>query len=75
MIDNRQKWLTHFAPLFYRYLYDPLIDIGIDICQKLPININIDIFQKLPMDIDTFQNYRIFKNDHIDIAIDIFQKC
>ena len=48
MIDNlnRQKWLTHFAPLFYRYFYDPLIDINIDICQKLPININIDIFQK-----------------------------
>ena len=55
MIDNRQKWLTHFAPLFYRYFYDHLIDIDID------------------MDIDTFQNYRIFKNDHIDIDIAIFK--
>ena len=71
------RFCTHFAPLSYRYFYDPLIDI--DISQRLPID--IDIFQNCLIDIDIFQNclidIDIFKNDHIDIDIniDIFQKC
>ena len=77
------RFCTHFAPLSYRYFYDPLIDI--DISQRLPIDIDIDIFQNclidIDIDIDIFQNclidididINIFKNDHIDI--DIFQKC
>ena len=71
------RFCTHFAPLSYRYFYDPLIDIDIDISQRLPID--IDIFQNCLIDIDIFQNclidIDIFKNDHIDIDIDIFQKC
>ena len=63
------RFCTHFAPLSYRYFYDPLIDIDIDISQRLPIDIDIDIFQNCLIDIDI----DIFKNDHIDI--DIFQKC
>ena len=70
---------THFDPLFYQYFYDPLIDIDIDISQRLPIDIDIDIFQNCLIDIDIFQNclinidIDIFLNDHIDI--NIFQKC
>ena len=69
------KFCTHFAPLSYRYFYDPLIDI--DISQRLPIN----IFQNCLIDIDIFQNclidsgINIFKIYHIDIDINIFQKC
>ena len=40
------RFCTHFAPLSYRYFYDPLIDI--DISQRLPIDIDIDIFQNCP---------------------------
>ena len=50
---------THFAPLFYLYLYDPLINI--DTSPRLLIDINIDIFQNCLVD--------------IDIDIDIFQNC
>ena len=53
------RFCTHFAPLSYRYFYDPLIDI--DISERLPIDIDINIFQNCLIDID------IFKNDHIDI--------
>ena len=72
------RFCTHFAPLPYRYFYDPIIDIDIDISRRLPID--IDIFQNCLIDIDIFQNclididIDIFKNDHIDIDIDIFQK-
>ena len=42
---------THFAPLFYQYSYDPLIDIDndIDIFQNVLVDIDIDIniFQNL----------------------------
>ena len=71
------RFCTHFAPLSYRYFYDPLIDIDIDISQRLPIDIDIDIFQNCLIDIDSdiFQNclidIDIFKNYHINI----FQKC
>ena len=77
------RFCTHFAPLPYRYFYDPIIDI--DISRRLPID--IDIFQNCLIDIDIdiniFQNrlididvdIDIFKNDHINIDIDIFQKC
>ena len=37
------RFCTHFAPLSYQYLYDPLIDIAIS--ERLPIDIDIDIFQ------------------------------
>ena len=63
------RFCTHFAPLSYQYLYDPLIDIDIDIFQNCLID--IDIFQNCRTDIDI----DIVKNDHIDIDIDIFQKC
>ena len=72
------RFCTHFAPLSYRYFHEPLIDIDIDISQRLPID--IDIFQNCLIDIDIFQNclidINIFKNDHIDVDIDIniFQK-
>ena len=58
------RFCTHFAPLSYRYFYDPLIDI--DISQRLPID--IDIFQNCLIDIDI----DIFQNSLIDIDI---QKC
>ena len=83
------RFCTHFVQLFYRYFYDPLIDIDIDISknclidididisQNCLIDIDIDILQNCLIDIDIFQNYfvdiDIFKNGHVDI--DIFQKC
>ena len=75
------RFCTLFAPLSYRYFYDPLIDIDIDIDIDISqrLHIDIDIFQNclIDIDIDIFQNclidIDIFKNDHIDI--DIFQKC
>ena len=71
------RFCTHFAPLSYRYSYDPLIDIDIDISQILPIDIDIDIFQNCLIDIskNCLIDIDIFKNDHIDIDIYIFQKC
>ena len=41
---------THFTLLFYRYFYDPLIDIDINIFQNLLID--IDIFQNCLINID-----------------------
>ena len=71
------RFCTHFAPLLYRYFYDLLIDIDIDISQRLPID--IDIFQNCLIDIDIFQNclidIDIFQNCLIDIDINIFQIC
>ena len=79
------RFCTHFAPLPYRYFYDPIIDIDIDIDISRRLPIDIDIFQNclidINIDIDIFQNclidididINIFKNDHIDI--DIFEKC
>ena len=50
-----------------RYFYDPLIDIDIDISERLTIDINI--FHNCLIDID------IFHNCLIDIDIDFFQNC
>ena len=74
------RFCTHFAPLSYRYFYDPLIDIDIDIdiSQRLPID--IDIFQNclIDIDIDNFHicliDIDIFQNCLVDIDIDIFRK-
>ena len=46
---------THFAPLSYQYFYDPLIDIDIDISQRLPID--IDIFQNCPIDVNIAESW------------------
>ena len=81
------RFCTHFVPLLYHYFNDLLIDIDIDISQRLLIDIDIfqnclidiDIFQNCLIDIDIFQNclvdIDIFKNGHVDIDNDIFQKC
>ena len=77
------RFCTHFVQLFYRYFYDPLIDI--DISKNCLIDIDIDISQNCLIDIDISQNclidIDIFRNCRIDIFknclidIDIFQNC
>ena len=49
------RFRTHFAPLLYGYFYDLLIDIDIDISQRLPID--IDIFQNCPIDVNIAESW------------------